>query len=161
MSINTDYDQAAITDMLAYKTFALMDHPGGQDARMNDLVESRIVSAVKQELIAKGYEEDMSGKPDFLVGYHIALQGKLDIETVNQYYGYGHRYGFSSVYTETQVRQYTEGTLLLDIVDGSAKELVWRGQAQAEVYETSDVESRKARIKEAVRRILERFPPEK
>jgi hypothetical protein len=159
MSINTDYDQAAIPDMMAYKTFALMEHPGGRDARMSDLVESRIVSAVKQELIAKGYEEDMSGTPDFLVGYHVALQGKLDVDTVNQYYG--GRYGYNRMYTETQVRQYTEGTLLLDIVDGRAKELVWRGQAQAEVYETSDVESRKARIKEAVKRILERFPPEK
>ena len=60
---------------------------------------------------------------------------------------------------ETHTYQYDEGTLLLDIVDSMTWKPVWRGSAQAEVNLDADPEKKQERIDEAVRRILERFPP--
>src|SRR5439155_27050640 len=57
------------------------------------------------------------------------------------------------------VHEYTEGTLILDVLDAATKSLVWRGTAQAEALPSVDVSTPQARIREAVRRILERFPP--
>jgi hypothetical protein len=62
-------------------------------------------------------------------------------------------------YSETYVREYTEGTLVLDLVDGEKGELAWRGTAQAEVTQTQDPEKRQQRIRKAVAEILQQFPP--
>jgi hypothetical protein len=156
MSISTDFDPAAVPAMAAYRTYSWLEQPGGKDVRVsNDLVNSRVISAVDREMLANGYERDMSGAPDFLVGYHIDLEGKLDVDTIDSYYGYGYR----AWQTETYVRQYVEGTLILDVVDAESNDLVWRGQAQAEVDAQPDPEARTARINEAVRQILAKFPP--
>jgi len=56
-------------------------------------------------------------------------------------------------------RQYREGTLILDVVDAGADAVVWRGSAQAQLAGSGEPLTRRARIQEAVRRILERFPP--
>ena len=55
--------------------------------------------------------------------------------------------------------EYDEGTLILDIVDAESRTLIWRGSARAEVSATVAPETREARVREAVRRILEQFPP--
>jgi hypothetical protein len=45
------------------------------------------------------------------------------------------------------VQEYTEGTLILDVLDAATKSLVWRGTAQAEVLPSVDVPTREACIR--------------
>ena len=61
--------------------------------------------------------------------------------------------------TDGYVENYDQGTLVLDIVDGRSNELVWRGTAQARIDPSNSPEERQRRINEAVRKILDRFPP--
>jgi hypothetical protein len=162
MEIRTDYMPAALENMAQYRTYAVLPNPKGGDPRVhNEIVAARVMSAVDRELTGGGYEKDLSGTPDFLIGYHAALDGKLDVTTTNEYYGYGYGDWYNSWRHETVVREYTEGTLILDIVDARSNSLVWRGQAQAEVISSASPETRQKRIDEAVRRILERFPPKR
>jgi hypothetical protein len=53
-----------------------------------------------------------------------------------------------------------DGTLILDIVDASSERLVWQGSARAELAGSPEPLTRDARIQEAVRRVLARFPPQ-
>lgn len=69
-------------------------------------------------------------RADFLVRYHAALDRKIDGSTIDRYYG--PRLGGPAV-SETVVREYDEGTLLLDMVDRQTGRLLWRGSAQARV----------------------------
>jgi hypothetical protein len=162
VTIQTDFDPAASGTISEYRTYAWLPHPSGGDTRVNNpLVASRVETAVDQVLSSKGYSKTTAASASFLVGYHAALDGKVDIETMNRYYGYGYArwYGSGALITQDYVREYEEGTLIMDIVDKTSNELVWRGSAQAEVNMDVTPAERQERITNAVQLIFEEFPP--
>jgi hypothetical protein len=57
----------------------------------------------------------------------------------------------------TQVRTYTEGTLIVDIWDAKKKELVWRGVGSDTV--SSNPESNAKKIDQVVADMFKRYPP--
>lgn len=177
MEISTDYNPS--TEFSGLRTYKWLPGPQGNpdDPRIdNSLLDARIRKAVERQLAAQGYEKQTSGAPDFCVGYHAAVEKKLDVITIDDYYGYapvgrpGYRPGTSLVYghpgrawvgsSQTHVVEYDEGTLILDIVEPEARKLLWRGSAQAEVNLSASPEKKQEKIDEAVRRMLERFPPQ-
>jgi hypothetical protein len=171
LEVQTDYDPTA--DFSGFKTWAWV--PGRQaetgDPRLdNAILDGRIRRAVEIQLAEQGFQKASASEPDFLVGYLAAIEGKLDVQTVDRYYGYGPgparsyryppRWRSGGVYgSETYVYEYEEGTLILDVVSPRTRQLVWRGSATAEVNQTADQERRDERLREAVRKMLERFPP--
>lgn len=154
MSVSIDYDQDV--DFTEYKTFDwIKQKPKVPPRRAFDaaLFEKRLRSAVEDELMARGYERVNEGKPDLLVAYHIGAKNKVDVNT------YGYRYGPRGrwVGRHVEVHRYKEGTLIVDLVDGGMKQLVWRGTAVGAVYHPKDME---ARLLEAVTELFEKFPPD-
>ena len=58
------------------------------------------------------------------------------------------------------MREWDEGTLVLDVVDGKSSKLVWRASAQAEVStEPPPPEDRDETLNQAVDKMLADFPP--
>jgi len=116
-----------------------------------------------------------AGRADFLVGYHAAIDRRLSVQSMNTYYGYSsgwgwddHRYGDgwgyhrawgSAPMSRTYTRYYDEGSLILDFVTPQTRELIWRGAAKAEVDEAYSPSTKREQINEAVRCMLEQFPP--
>ncbi len=162
LRVSSDYDPAF--DFSGFRSWDwLTGTPAGTvDPRLpRGLVEDRIRAALEKHLAARGFQRSGSGTPDFRVGYHAAVEDKVDVRTINRSYGYGPGWGAGRglMTSDTYVRQYEQGTLILDMVDPRTNVLVWRGSAQAEVYSYSTPEQREARIDDAVGQILERFPP--
>jgi hypothetical protein len=162
IQVTTDYDPAV--SFAAYRTYAWIPHSQQRtgDARLDSsLLHDRIREAVERHLAAKGYTKAESGSPDFLVTYHVAIRGKLNVTTMSNYgYGPGWRAArVGAAGTTTFVQEYDEGSLLVDIVEPAKRHLAWRGSAKAQVPETSTSEERTARIDEAVGKILAGFPP--
>ena len=56
---------------------------------------------------------------------------------------------------------YTEGTLVIDLVDMDEKELAWRGIATGTVQENPDPQKSQQRLDSIVAQILANFPPGK
>ncbi len=162
LNVNTDFDPTAISRVGSFQSYAWLPHPAGGDTRANNsLVEGRLMRAVDAALQAKGYRLVQSN-PDFLVGWHAGLEDRVDVQRINSYYGYRwSRWGRGGgVWTsDTYVTEYTQGTLILDIVDADANELVWRGAGEGKVNLDSTPQERERRIQEAVDKILEDFPP--
>jgi hypothetical protein len=162
MTINTDYDPQA--DFSAFRTYKWAERTprGDDDPRVyNDITAGRIKLAVSKALQAKGFQETQAN-PDFLVGWHGAIQGQMAMDTIHDNYGYGYGwYGPSPGMgtSTTTVRQWDEGTLLIDIVDAKTNALVWRGSAQAELSENKSPEQEQAKLDSAAQRILQNFPP--
>ena len=79
-------------------------------------------------------------------------------------YGYG-RYGRGwggyGGYGQTDVYQYDETTVVIDIADAAKKEMVWRSTVTGVVKEYSDQNEMQARIDEVVAKMLSEFPPQK
>jgi len=163
-----DYDFDPGADFSGYRSwYWLPPSPSGDPRIDNDLVNARIRRAVEQSLAARGYAKTSTGEGDFGIGYHGFIQGKVDVRTIDRYYGYGPGWGRYGAYypgpvaTETYVDQYDEATLIVDIVDNSSRQLVWRGSTSARVRDEESPEKREARTREAVDAILAKFPPPK
>jgi hypothetical protein len=59
----------------------------------------------------------------------------------------------------TQVIQFDEGTILVDIADAESKTILWRGWAQFDIGRAlSDPEVMAQAIEEAIRAMFEDFP---
>jgi hypothetical protein len=166
-AVNSDFDPNA--DFSGYRSwYWLPPSPSGDPRIDNDLVANRVRGAIERSLAARGYAKTSTGEGDFGVGYHGFIEGKIDVQQIDRYYGYGPgwgRYGgyggYGGVATETYVDQYDEGTLIIDIVDNRSRKLVWRGSTSARVSEDDSPAERDDRTQRAVDAILEKFPPEK
>jgi hypothetical protein len=132
----TDFDQSA--DFTRYKTFAWGKSEIGVSKPVYDseLINKRIRNAVEEEFAKRGIVRN-SNNPDFIVRYQTFTEEK---KRTSGAYPYGYRfypfgfypYGFGWVYpypwmSPQHTSEYTEGTLILDIIDGRSDELVWRG----------------------------------
>ena len=166
IQVASDYDPNA--DFSALHTYAWLSRPQSEPGAADPeapFVNQRIVAALERELAAKGYEKIEQGQPDFYVGYHVAVEQKMTTQMMDTSYGYptgpGWYYRPTPYTSRSYTYEYEEGTLAVDIADGANKVLVWRGTAQAELRKKFDPDKAEQRINEAVKRILEQFPPQK
>jgi hypothetical protein len=129
-------------NLSAYQTFAFV-HPLGTDrAGYSTFVSQQLKTAVRRELESRGYKYS-EANPQLLVNFNAKLDSKMRVENVPSMSGtvgpvyYGYRGGVYAPWPtyETQVDQYTEGTLNVDVVDGAQKRLVWEGIAVGRVTE--------------------------
>lgn len=164
--IKTNYDYDPGIDFSPYRTYAWMQIPTeSRDPRITSLADSRLKTAADAALQAKGYRKVESGEPDFWVGYYLALDDRVDYQTVNTYWGPGWGYGRYGGYyggmgtSQTTRRDYTVGTLVFDFFDNDTRELIWRGTAEGELRQSRDVEERAERTNEVVNKVLANFPP--
>jgi hypothetical protein len=158
--VTDDYD--VNVDFSSYATFAWLPQPQGMsgDARVdNPLIAERVRNAIDRTLTSKGYRPASETPPDFLVGYFLSLEQKIDIRTIDRYYGAGRYRGWGTVGYETHVTQYEEGTLVIDVVDGKAERLVWRGSGSRRISRSPTPQKTTQRVNEVVEAILARFPP--
>ena len=168
MEVNVDYDPKG--DFSGLKTFDWIPGPRkpSGDPRIDDntILDRRIRGAVESELAAKGFRKSAQS-PDFWLAYHVTLDKRQSVTTLNNYHGYGPGWGwdyYSPPYaskrrSETFVYEYEAGTLLLDVVDPDGRDLIWRGSAMDEVNFSATPSAKEQQINEAVRRMLEKFPP--
>ena len=184
LAIQRDYDDSA--SFVIYKTFSWIPAKNTQDVpgpyRDDGLLDKRIKRAVTHALAHQGYTEQPDGTPDFYVVYRVGLE---DVYYDSGYsygfgypysYGFGYGYGYRSGFRRSffgyggygypyggygygshgAATTYTEGTLVIDIIDAGTNELVWRGAAVSALddptYDAKD-------INKAVEKILEEFPP--
>ena len=122
--------------------------PGAGDPRVdNDIIRERIKTAIDTNLAAKGYRQVSPSQAKVLVAYHIGLQNKTDYSATSMgapgggvacgrrgcIGGYG--WGMYGAPMDVDVRaiNYTEGALMLDIIDAASGKLAWRATSQKRV----------------------------
>ena len=157
MKVDTDYARQA--DFSKYKTFAYKD----TELSISDtqpLAHERLVNAIRRELEAKGLKE-VSSNPDLYVTYYGEDKENIVLDTTHFGYGYGPGWywhgGMGMGSTTTRVRTYTTGTLVVDLWDAKAEQLVWRGTASDTVSDNEEKNARK--IQTVLRKMFEKYPP--
>jgi hypothetical protein len=154
-----DYDRSA--DFSAYRTFGFFDPLGTDVAGYESLVTQTLKAATRREMEARGYLYAETNS-DLLINFSAKLAKQTRVTQTPappMYYGYrrGIYGGWGGYGYETQVSQYTEGTLNIDIVDARRKQLVWEGVAVGRVTETQR-QDRQTAINAAVAEIFSKYP---
>lgn len=172
---STNYDPGAVQELDTYRTYSWlpMKQDKDPDERVyNPIIQARVHQAVDAQLQARGYRLVEPGqKSDFKVGWHGAIDTKVEADTVDRYSGYGWDpwydpffgpvgYGGSGLVDAPMVREYQQGTLVLDVVDADSNKLVWRGTAQAQLSERVDADESQKLINTSVEKMLKDFPPD-
>ena len=159
ISINHDWDKDA--PFPDYKTYAWLEivPTMAEDARAaqqsSDLFTRRIKRTVNAQLAVKGLTPD-SENPDLLVMYHTGVQQKVNVTDWGYRYSYDYwGYGGRNI----DAYEYNEGTLIIDLIDAKAKELVWRGSGTRTVDGNWSPEKADAVINDAVQKIFTKYPP--
>lgn len=150
-------------DFTRYRSFAFVTPLGTDRAHYESLVSRALKAAARRELEARGFVYDETA-PDLLVNFSGRLDEKLRVSpspTLSMgvgYYGYRHGiYGTWPLYHETDVQQYTQGTLNVDVVDARRQQMVWEGVAIGRV--TAKVQKNlEAAISRVMPEIFETFP---
>jgi len=177
-TVDVAYDFDPEADFSALHTYGWQPIP--KRSKADAFVIKRIKAAVAQEMDAKGFRESESA-PDFTIALHGSKERKVDVQEWGYSYSpraYYHPYGFrddrpgglsgprwgrGEDYEEyrsgTDVYEYEEGTLIIDIVDAKKKELLWRGSATDVIDPLASPEERTRTINETVKSILVNFPP--
>jgi hypothetical protein len=173
VKINTDYNQ--MIDYGQFETFAFM--PVEDRVDQNDLIAARIRNAISANVEEGGYEMvSDAARADLVVAWHLILDEKFSTTTTGGgysggYYGaygrgywgrYGYGgggYGMSTSYTT--VNEWTEGTLVIDIIDREQDILIYRATAESKIQENVDPQERTERINDAIARMMADFPPER
>jgi Domain of unknown function (DUF4136) len=147
-----------------YQTFGFADPLGTDRAGYQSIVSQQLKAATRRELEARGLRYDPAS-PQLLVNFSAKLDDKMRVTTTPEpvmapgYYGY--RRGFYQpwpMYTErTDVTQYQEGTLTIDVVDAARKQLVWEGTVTKSIT-SKDQQNVGAAIDGAVTAAFAKFP---
>lgn len=160
VSVKTDYNPEAAQAMNAYKTYSWATVK--RDQGVTPLNRDRIIAAIDAALAAKGFQKQPSGG-DFQVAFIATTAQQTDYTTTNDYYGYGYGrwYGAGGGMSTSRTTAYnwTQGTLVLDIVDGKSNEMVYRSTAEAEVDQDLSPAERQTRLNAGAIKMLEKFPP--
>ncbi len=158
--VYVEQDPAAA--LAGYHRFAwLPPAPGAVKDPILDsqIFEARVQRAVLAELQTRGFQPVAADAgPDFLVTYHTVSKQKLESSGSNFSVGIvdAFPHGFGSVVVggpDVQTRE--EGTLMLDVIDGRSKRLVWRGWMKSWVSQNNYSDQA---VAEAVQQILAKFP---
>jgi hypothetical protein len=127
-------------------------------------LDARIRSELDRALVGRGLRKASRMPPDIYVAYHVALQTKTASSPVKLGDQYVPAWGNDSWANRSlgkrgpYVRQYEQGTLIVDVIDAKTSRLAWRGVAKTEVAPSDSQRAKKARIRAAVRRLFRRFP---
>ena len=164
VSVKTDYDPEF--NFNQFQTFRWIEEDIPDNVLDSyPLVKKRIKASVIKDLESKGFTLQESGEPDFGIAAHGGTKEKTQVHTWGGagYYGYDPWWGpYGGPYGgQIDVSYYTEGTLIIDVVDVKGKELVWRGIGTGVLRDYSDNEKRQQATDETIMKIMKDFPPQK
>lgn len=154
--VASDYDKQA--NFNTYKSFAFYK-PGIDKAEINDLDKKRILRAIEADMTSKGFLK--SSNPDMLVSIFTKTKENINVYQNNFGWGYGYGWGWNPWFwgnNYNTISTTTEGTLYIDLIDASKKELVWQGMGSSAL--TKDVDKKQGKMNEIVTAILEKYPPQ-
>ena len=126
----------------------------------NPISEKNVLTTVENYIVGLGWAKADEGSADAEVIIHGSSQQKQDLQTFYSGYGGWGYYGWGGMgmgTATTTTYNYTEGTLLIDIFDAKAKELIFRGSASDQI--SGKQEKNQKKLNKALGKIFYGFPP--
>jgi hypothetical protein len=125
---------------------------------ISDMQIDRVNEALAKELERRGFSVVAdNADADMLLVWHLVTQERTDIRSFNSSARYNcwNCAGASNV----TVRQYTQGTFIVDMIDPVKLRSVWRSIIESRMRDQSDPQRAAENREEAARAIFANFPP--
>ena len=163
--VGQDYDPATDFSSLKIYRWATESQEKTGDPRLDSpFRDARIRESVERVLAQKGFARSAETSPSFVVSYKNVLRQKMESRGTSGGVGFGvgryGRRGGIAMSTGNTVREYDEGTLIIDIIDGTSDALLWRGTGVQRFNETNNPQKTSQDINALVETILKQFPPQ-
>ena len=163
--VTTDYSPA--TSFSQFTTFALVSSP--DTAAAQQLLDQRVRNAVQAQLTTKGLTPADRQNADLYVGYGKVDKTHRQLYTYNGGWGWGggwgwryYRWGVAWPMTvQRRVETYTDGTVVVNLVDAKTKKVVWEGEVPDVVNLPVDNPVRATKeVDAAVTKLFTKYPPQ-
>ncbi len=147
------------TDFSGFKTYNFAspmgtDRPNGVQTPLTSMAKASLSRAME----SRGYT--LSDDPDLLVNAYVSTEQRMSVvEVPSDPYLYGYRYGRYNTwggYT-TQVNEYTEGTLILDVIDARKNMLAWEAHAEKRLKSNADPITQE-RVDSVINQVMAQYP---
>jgi hypothetical protein len=166
IKVRTDYDDLA--SFREFRTYTWIENGSGSKgdpAVASPLTGRRIQNAVDSELIRRGYRRTDAGSPDFYVAYNVLSTRRTDITSTGDPYGHRYYVGYRSARyhgmgVDVSTSHWVESTIILDVIDASTNEVVWRGWATTDLDQNPSPDRVSFYVERAIAKILDEFPPD-
>lgn len=126
-NVRTSVD--AKVDFGAFRTYGFVDQPGTDHGDYETLVTRALKATVAAEMDRRGYH--YAANPDLLINFlgHSDEKQELDGFALGAGFrrGFGGYYGGAGYGCYREVRDVTQGTLNIDVIDRAHKLTVWEG----------------------------------
>jgi len=158
-----------------YSTFSYLPNSSIEmpDKNSNDDVNRMVLQSINDNMIDVGYKLDRS-QPDLLVLVSTKVDEEKTVErepvyasygyynrtnlAVNPYYNNYYYRGYNNfprvVGYDTDTYNYTEGTLIIQLVDRESNETIWKGVSSSSIYNSGDIVA----MTNMVNAIFEEYP---
>jgi hypothetical protein len=143
------YNSMPGTDFSKYHTYEWVNVNGTHPDQITD---AEIRQSVDSQLVLKGLTKTDGDKADLYIGYRTAV----DQET--QWDAWGTR-AFGTGMGSWTSSTISVGTLVLEMFDPGANQLVWTGFATKTINPSSNQEKNKKNLDKAMAKLLKDYPP--
>jgi hypothetical protein len=162
--VSTDYNPAV--SFSQFHSFALVMPP---DTAARQLLDQRVRNAVQAQLDAKGLVLSDRRHADLFVGYGMVDKTHTEIYDSQRGWGWGggwgwryYRWGVAwPMSGPSQVETYTDGTVVVNMIDAKTKQVIWQGEvADVVSLPVKDPLRATRQIDDAVAKLFEKYPPQ-
>ena len=144
------YNSMPGTNFAKYHTYRWVDcggqHPG-------DITGQEIMLDVDAQLAQKGFAKSADESADIDVCYQIGVDRERQW---NAFGTGGLRFGGMGTATSSTI---SNGTMILDIYDSAAKQLIWQGAATKTLNPSSNEQKNLKNLAKVVAKLMKNFPP--
>ena len=143
----SDYERGI--DFTDYQTFKLLKPKKTILENTNPINYQRLKRAVLREMQYLGYQ--IANDPDLVVSCYIRTRQFRTVDHFANYYGWWPSHN-------VDIREYEEGSIVIDLIDPKRKKVVWHGVSAATIRESDFNQEEK--INRIVHAIFEKFAEE-
>ena len=152
------------TTLTEFHTYHLLPVPRRMDGRAGNgvydpMVNNSIMNRALREAVDRAFQDrgyvSVEWMPDFVVAVYASAKEKLDITQWQYGYPYWPRWWWQGV-PQQSITQYTEGTVIVDVINPESRDLLWRGTATATLGDDAAENTRQ--LQKAAAAVIGKFP---
>ena len=142
------YNAMPGTNFAKYHTYKWVNC-GGQHP--DQITNQEIIQDIDGQLVQKGFTKSASDPVDMYVCYQIA------VDQERQWNGFGgFRFGGMASATSSTI---SNGTMILDMYDASAKQQIWQGTATKTLDPGGNQQKNLKNLANGIAKLMKNFPP--